>query len=51
MVCGVTGGLGDGGVCELGLSIYGGFKVCGSSVYGSFEIVQSVVYFCFCCKL
>jgi len=49
MLCGVVGGVGDDGVCECGLPVYGGFNVCGGSVYGDVMIV--VISFCFCCEL
>ena len=51
MVCGVVGGVGDDGVHECGLPVYGGFNVCWGSVYGDVKIVQSVISFCFCCEL
>ena len=51
MVCRVVGGVGDDGVCECVLPVYGGSNVCGGSVYGDVKIVQSVIYFYFCCEL
>ena len=35
----MVGGVGDDGVCECGLPVYGGFNVCGGSVYGDVKIV------------
>ena len=51
MVCGVVGGVGDDGVRECVLPVYGGFNVCGGSVYGVVNIVQSVISFRSCCEL
>ena len=51
MVCGVVGGVGDNGVRECGLPVYGGFNVCWGSVYGDVKIFQSVISFWFCCEL
>ena len=35
----MVGGVGDDGVRECGLPVYGGFNVCGGSVYGDVKIV------------
>jgi len=51
VVCGVDEFVGNDGVCECGLPLYGGFNVCGGTVYGDVKIVQSVISFCFCCEL
>ena len=51
MVCGVVGGVGDDGVHECGLPVYGYFYICSGSVYGDVKIVQIVIFFHFCCEL
>ena len=35
VVCWVVGGVGDYGVCECGLPVYGCTDACGGSVYGN----------------
>ena len=44
MLFGVVGGVGDDGVCECGLSVYGGFNVSGGSVHGDVKVVKGVVF-------
>ena len=51
VVCGVVGSMGDDGVHECGLSVYGSFYVSGGPMHGEVKVVHSVVLFGFCCEL
>ena len=43
--------VGDDGVGEGGLYVYGGLYACGGSVYRNVEVAYNVVSFCFRCEM
>ena len=47
----MVGGVGDDGVGEGGLSVYGVLYACGGSAYRNVEVAYGVVSFCFRCEM